>query len=77
VQHPYKRREINAGMRVRIVEKKNQKEGITTDGVVARILTKSPEHPHGIKVQLSNGAVGRVREIISIVGDPPKENTIQ
>jgi uncharacterized repeat protein (TIGR03833 family) len=65
VQYSYKRRDINAGMHVRIVEKKNQKEGITTEGIVARILTNSSEHPHGIKVQLSNGAVGRVKEIIS------------
>jgi uncharacterized repeat protein (TIGR03833 family) len=65
VQNPCKRRDINAGMHVRIVEKKNQKEGITTDGIVARILTNSSEHPHGIKVQLSNGAVGRVKEIMS------------
>ncbi len=66
VQNPCKRRDINSGMHVRIVEKKNQKEGITTDGIVARILTNSSEHSHGIKVQLSNGAVGRVKEIISI-----------
>ena len=66
MQNPCKRRDINSGMHVRIVEKKNQKEGITTDGIVARILTNSSEHPHGIKVQLSNGAVGRVKEIISM-----------
>ena len=63
---PGKRRDISEGMLVRIVEKKNQKEGITTDGIVARILTNSSEPPHGIKVRLSNGAVGRVKEIISI-----------
>ena len=63
---PCKRRDINAGIHVRVVEKKNQKEGITTDGIVARILTNSFEHPHGIKMQLRNGAVGRVKEIISI-----------
>jgi len=65
VQHPYKRRDNNAGMHVRIFEKRNQKEGITTDGIVSRILTNSSEHPHGIKVQLRNGAVGRVKEIIN------------
>ena len=65
MQSPCKRRDINAGMHVRIVEKKNQKEGITTDGIVARVLTNSSEHPHGIKVQLRNGAVGRIKEIIS------------
>lgn len=71
---PCKRRDINAGMHVRIVEKKNQKEGITTNGIVARILTNSSEHPHGIKVQLGNGAVGRVKEIKSVKDDPPKDN---
>ena len=65
MQNPCKRKDIHTGMHVRIVEKKNQKRGITTDGIVARILTNSSEHPHGIKVQLSNGAVGRVKEIIS------------
>jgi uncharacterized repeat protein (TIGR03833 family) len=54
MRNPCKRRDIIAGMHVRIVEKKNQKEGIITDGIVARILTNSSEHPHGIKVQLSN-----------------------
>jgi uncharacterized repeat protein (TIGR03833 family) len=63
-------------MHVRIVEKKNQKEGITTDGIVARILTNSSEHPHGIKVQLGNGVVGRVKEIISM-GWPPKDKTVK
>ena len=66
MRNPCKRRDIIAGMQVRIVEKKNQKEGIITDGIVARILTNSSEHPHGIKVQLSNGVVGRVKEIINI-----------
>ena len=66
MQDTGRRRDINAGMHVRIVEKKNQKEGVTTDGIVARILTNSSEHAYGIKVQLSNGAVGRVKEIISI-----------
>ncbi len=66
MQDAGKRRDISEGMHVRIVEKKNQKEGITTNGIVARILTNSSEHPHGIKVRLSNGAVGRVKEIISI-----------
>lgn len=63
---PRKRTDIGPGMHVRIVEKENQKEGITTDGIVARILTNSSQHPHGIKVQLSNGAVGRIKEIVSM-----------
>ena len=60
-----KRNEIHAGMRVRIVEKQNQPTGRLTEGIVARILTKSPTHPHGIKVMLVDGKVGRVQEIVT------------
>jgi uncharacterized repeat protein (TIGR03833 family) len=49
---------------VRIVEKQNQRSGKLTEGNVERILTSSPDHPHGIKVQLKGGAVGRVKEIL-------------
>jgi len=49
---------------VKIVEKQNQRTGELTDGVVKRILTNSLNHPHGIKVMLSNGKIGRVKEII-------------
>jgi uncharacterized repeat protein (TIGR03833 family) len=49
------------------VEKQNQRTGALTEGIVARILTKSPSHPHGIKVMLDNGKVGRVQAIV----DPP------
>ncbi len=59
-----KRNEIHPGQRVQIVEKHNQRTGLLTEGVVARILTKSPSHPHGIKVMLSDGRVGRVQAII-------------
>ncbi len=59
------RREIRTGLRVRIVEKQNQWSGATTDGVVRDILTKSAFHPHGIKVRLVGGQVGRVQEILS------------
>ncbi len=59
-----KRSEILPGMRVRIVEKQNQPTGLLTEGVVARILTSSPTHPHGIKVMLVNGKVGRVQSIV-------------
>lgn len=55
---------ITIGMRVKIVLKQDQRSGVLTTGVVARILTKSQNHPHGIKVMLENGAVGRVKEII-------------
>lgn len=58
------RKVIRPGMRVSIVEKQNQRTGQRTEGVVARILTKSPSHPHGIKVMLEDGKVGRVQEIL-------------
>lgn len=59
------RSEIRPGQRVSIVEKQNQPTGKETEGVVARILTKSPSHPHGIKVMLEDGRVGRVQSIVS------------
>jgi uncharacterized repeat protein (TIGR03833 family) len=55
---------IQPGMKVRVVEKQNQRTGQMTEGIVKQILTKSPTHPHGIKVMLDNGIVGRVKEII-------------
>ncbi len=58
------RSQIRPGLRVQIVEKQNQPTGKLTEGVVARILTKSPTHPHGIKVMLTDGKVGRVQAII-------------
>jgi uncharacterized repeat protein (TIGR03833 family) len=58
------RSQIQPGMRVRVVEKQNQRTGQLTEGVVQRILTKSPTHPHGIKVMLQSGIVGRVKEIV-------------
>lgn len=61
---PPERREIRIGMKVQIVEKHNQSTGALTEGVVMRILTSSPSHPHGIKVMLANGKVGRVQAII-------------
>jgi uncharacterized repeat protein (TIGR03833 family) len=59
------RANIRPGLRVRVVEKQNQRTGKLTEGIVQRILTKSPTHPHGIKVMLDNGIVGRVKEILS------------
>jgi len=59
------RSEIKPGLRVRIVLKKDQRTGNLTEGVVGRLLTKSPTHPHGIKVRLEDGQVGRVKEILS------------
>lgn len=59
-----KRSEIKAGMLVNIVEKQNQRTGELTEGIVKNILTNSSNHPHGIKVRLETGEVGRVQEII-------------
>ena len=58
------RSEIRPGIKVQIVEKHNQATGALTEGVVMRILTSSPTHPHGIKVMLANGKVGRVQAIL-------------
>jgi uncharacterized repeat protein (TIGR03833 family) len=51
-------------MRVEIIEKHNQHSGQRTTGIVARLLTSSPSHPHGIKVMLTDGKVGRVQAIV-------------
>jgi len=59
-----KRSDIQPGMRVQIVERQNQPTGRLTEGVVARLLTNSPTHPHGIKVMLVDGKVGRVQAIL-------------
>ena len=53
---------------MRVVEKQNQRTGKLTEGVVQKLLTKSPDHPHGIKVMLENGIVGRVKEILEAGG---------
>ncbi len=58
-----KRIDIKQGQKVKIVLKKDQRSGKLTEGIVKDILTNSPSHPHGIKVRLSNGDVGRVKEI--------------
>jgi len=55
---------IKPGLKVRIVLKQNQKTNKLTEGIVKDILTKSPNHPHGIKVRLESGEVGRVKEIL-------------
>ena len=54
---------IKPGLNVLIVLKKDQRSGNLTEGIVKDILTKSPQHPHGIKVRLESGEVGRVQEI--------------
>jgi len=55
--------DITQGLKVRIVLKQDQKTGKLTEGFVKDILTKSPSHPHGIKVRLTSGDIGRVKEI--------------
>lgn len=57
------RSNIQPGLKVSIVLKKDQRTGVLTEGVVADILTNSARHPHGIKVRLDDGQVGRVKEI--------------
>jgi len=57
------RSDIIAGLRVFIVLKKDQRSGRLTEGIVKDILTKSAAHPHGIKVRLESGSVGRVKKI--------------
>ena len=58
-----KRANIKPGTEVSIVLKQDQRSGKLTEGIVKDILTKSPKHPHGIKVRLESGAVGRVKKI--------------
>ena len=60
-----KRSNIRSGKEVNIVLKADQRSGELTWGIVRDILTKSPSHPHGIKVRLMDGSVGRVKEILS------------
>lgn len=58
-----KRNNIEVGSTVMIVQKQDQRSGKLTEGVVKKILTNSGDHPHGIKVMLESGIVGRVKEI--------------
>ncbi|MCF8069866.1 MAG: YwbE family protein [Desulfobacterales bacterium] len=58
------RRNISIGTHVMVVKKQDQRSGKMTEGTVKDLLTKSPTHPHGIKVRLENGDVGRVKEIL-------------
>ena len=61
-----KRSDIKAGLRVGIEQKQDQRSGRITEGVVRDLLTKAATHPHGIKVRLENGIVGRVKKILPI-----------
>lgn len=66
------RKNIKPGLSVGIVLKQDQKTGKITQGIVKRILTKSPHHPHGIKVQLQDNQIGRVKQIHT---NPPGQTT--
>ncbi len=63
--HGQRRENIRAGTRVAIVLKQDQRTGKRTVGIVKDLLTSAPTHPHGIKVRLTDGQVGRVQEILS------------
>lgn len=60
------RKDIKAGLKVLIVKKEDQRTGKLTEGAVKDILTNSNTHPHGIKVRLQDGTIGRVQEIKNI-----------
>jgi len=60
-----KRSDIQPGAVVKVVQKHDQRTGKRTKGTVKDLLTKSPTHPHGIKVRLTSGVVGRVKEILA------------
>lgn len=57
------RKDIQVGSQVEVVQKHHQRSGELTSGIVKRLLTKSPSHPHGIKVMLESGIVGRVKKV--------------
>lgn len=59
-----RRADLQIGSRVKVVQKQDQGSGNLSEGVITAILTKAASHPHGIKVRLDNGIVGRVKEII-------------
>ncbi len=63
------RSSIRPGSHVEIVQKEDQRSGRLTEGVVADILTRSPTHPHGIKVRLESGEVGRVKRVLPGAAD--------
>jgi uncharacterized repeat protein (TIGR03833 family) len=69
-----RRQDIYPGLTVDVVLKQDQRTGKRTRGVVAEILTPSPTHPHGIKVRLKSGLVGRVQAIVSVSALAPAES---
>lgn len=67
--NPKERKNIRAGIKVAIVLKQDQRTGKLTEGIVKDLLTNSNFHPHGIKVRLTDGQVGRVQEILENEGN--------
>ncbi|QBP39918.1 YwbE family protein [Paenisporosarcina antarctica] len=59
------RADVKPGLQVNVILKNDQRSGVKTTGIVKDLLTKSPKHPHGIKVRLEDGQVGRVCDILS------------
>ena len=59
------RNNVQIGNEVEVVQKRDQRSGVLTRGVVQRVLTKSASHPHGIKVRLESGEVGRVKNVLN------------
>lgn len=59
------RKNVKIEQRVEVIQKHHQRTGELTNGIVKRILTKSPNHPHGIKVMLESGEVGRIKNILT------------
>ena len=59
-----RRADVKIGARVLVVQKQDQRTGKLTEGIVVKLLTNSPTHPHGIKVMLEGGIVGRVQQIL-------------
>lgn len=64
------RKHISPGLHVAIVQKQHQRTGTRTEGIVKDILTNAPTHPHGIKVRLESGQVGRVKQILTEGASP-------
>jgi uncharacterized repeat protein (TIGR03833 family) len=64
MKNPQRRADVPPGTKVKVVQKQHQRTGQLTEGVVQQILTNSPQHPHGIKVRLTSGIVGRVKAIV-------------
>lgn len=58
------KKDLHVGQEVKVVQKQDQRNGTLTHGRISRFLTNSPQHPHGIKVMLEDGIVGRVKEIV-------------